>query len=184
MKKTFYEVLWSICQQEGYLQDWIDQGYLRHHESTYMWTDKIKELLGPTAVIGKLQSNVVSSELKTPIKEETKVPFSIEPNQLREFIDKFSKQNIGLAGKTTEKNNVLKKLIKFFKEYPEYNMNDVIHATDTYISSLKKQGSIQYIRECGYFIYKKVDGVDQSDLAKWCEESKNNGSSYTSHKII
>ena len=89
-----------------------------------------------------------------------------------------------MAGKTTEKNNVLKKLIKFFKEYPEYNMNDVIAATDTYVNSLKKQGSIQYIRECGYFIYKKVDGVDQSDLAKWCEESKNNGTSYTSHKII
>lgn len=180
MKKTFYEVLWSICKRENYLQNWIDQGYLRHYDSTYMWTDKIKELIDSTAVIGKLPS----TPIPVVITEEKKVPFSIEPNQLREFIDKFSKLNIGFAGKTTEKNNVLKKLIKFFKEYPEYNMNNIIEATDTYISSLKKQGSIQYIRECGYFIYKKVDGVDQSDLAKWCEESKTNGTSYTSHKII
>jgi hypothetical protein len=179
MKKTFYEVLWSICQQEGHLQQWIDQGYLRHSQSSYIWTDKIKDLLGPTAVIGKLQTSVVS----TP-PEEKKVPFSIEPNQLKEFIDKFGKQNIGLAGKTTEKNNVLRKLIKFFKEYPEYTMTDVLTATDLYINNLRKTGSLQYIRECGYFVYKKIDGVDQSDLAKWCEEGKSGGTTYSSHRVI
>lgn len=183
MKRTFYEVLWAICRQENYLQEWIDQGYLRHHDSTYMWTDKIKDLLGPTAVIGKLEvvEKVVPEEKP---KEEKKTPFSIEPNLLKDFIDKFSKQNIGLAGKTTEKNNVLRKLIKFFKEYPEYTMQDVLEATDLYIGNLKKNGSLQYIRECGYFIYKKIDGVDQSDLAKWCEERKSGGTTYSSHRIL
>ena len=69
MKKTFYEVLWAICKRENYLQEWIDQGYLRHHESTYMWTDKIKDLIGSTAVIGKLQS----TPIPVTIPEEKKI---------------------------------------------------------------------------------------------------------------
>jgi hypothetical protein len=63
-------------------------------------------------------------------------------------------------------------------------MDNVLLATDLYINNLRKTGSLQYIRECGYFIYKKVDGVDQSDLAKWCEEGKDGGTTYSSHRVL
>jgi hypothetical protein len=63
-------------------------------------------------------------------------------------------------------------------------MQDVIEATNLYIATLKKQGSIRFVRECGYFISKKIDGVDQSDLAKWCEEYKDGGQNYSSHTLL
>jgi hypothetical protein len=187
MKKTFYEVLWALCLKEGHLQEWVDQGYLKKSQLTYKWTNKTLDLLDLKMILGEKEIKDIHASTVVERSEfslEPKGPFSIDPTQLNEFIQKFSKANTGIAGKTTDKNSVLKKLIKFFKDYPEYTMNNVLKATDAYIYNLKKTGSIQYIRECGYFIYKKVDGVDQSQLAKWCEESENNGTDYTSHRII
>ena len=79
---------------------------------------------------------------------------------------------------------MVKRLIKFLNEY-DYSLDEIAKATDLYINTLKEQGSIRYIRECGYFISKKIDGVEQSDLAKWCEELKNGtGPAYNSHQIL
>ena len=89
-----------------------------------------------------------------------------------------------MSGKTTDKVSVVKRLIKFLQEY-DYTLADIAKATDLYINTLKSQGSIKFIRECGYFISKKIDGVEQSDLAKWCEELKNgSGPAYNSHQIL
>lgn len=189
MNKTFYEVLWALCYQNNQVQDWIDSGLLIRNQLTYSWTPKALEQLGFSNSIGERKApehdpiNGTASKVKEKLAD-AKVALTIEPNFLSTFINKFNKQNIGLSGKTTDKNTVLKKLIKFFKEYPDYSTNDVLEATDLYINDLRSKGSLMYIRECGYFISKKVDGVDQSDLAKWCEEKKNGGTSYTNHRIL
>jgi hypothetical protein len=51
---------------------------------------------------------------------------------------------------------------------------------------MKRSGSIKFIRNSGYFISKVIDGVQQSDLAGWCEEYRNTGSkgNYNSRGII
>lgn len=186
MKKTFYEVLWALCQKEGHLDKWVEEGLLKKSQLTWKWTQKTLDMLSLRMVLGEKEIKEIHESTKIERSEFSLKPtsLSIDPAQLTEFIQKFNRQNIGLGGKTSDKNSVLKKLIKFFKEYPEYTMENVLQATDLYIATLKRQGSIQYIRECGYFIYKKVDGIYQSDLAKWCEESANGGTPYSSHRIL
>lgn len=185
MKKTFYEVLWALCLQEGHLDRWIKEDFLKKNQLTYKWSEKTLDLLSLKMVLGEKEIKEIHNSTKVERSDfNLSTPLAIDPEKLVEFIQKFSRQNTGIGGKTTDKNSVLKKLIKFFKEYPEYTMDQVLQATDLYVATLKRQGSIQYIRECGYFIYKKIDGADQSDLAKWCEESANGGTIYTSHRIL
>ncbi len=185
MKKTFYEVLWALCLKEGHLDRWIEEGLLKKSQLTYKWSDKALDLLSLKMVLGEKEIQEIHTSTKVERSEFSLTsPLSVDPEKLVEFIQKFSRQNTGIGGKTTDKNSVLKKLIKFFKDYPEYTIEHVLQATDLYIATLKRQGSIQYIRECGYFVYKKIDGSEQSDLAKWCEESANGGTIYTSHRIL
>lgn len=182
--KGFYEILWEICQKENLIVKWVADGYIIRSRDTYFWTPKAMEEF-ECNIVGELK--IENPDLSTIELEAPKKEMSLEDNKLAEFISLFGRQNIGIAGKGTPKITVVKKLIKFFVEYPEYNMDDVIEATKLYIATLKKQGSIRFIRECGYFISKKIDGVDQSDLAKWCEEYKEGGQSftdYTSHTLL
>ena len=200
MKKTFYEILWAIAKQDKLIDKWIYEEKLLFNGTTYSWTPKALEELDADTVIGTLQINSSPAREKT-LKElfidepkhsstgnsnssSSKKDIVIPPTWLGEFISKFSAKNLGVSGKTTDKSSVVKRLIKFLSEY-DYTLDEISQATDLYISTLKQQGSIRYIRECGYFIFKKVDGVDQSDLAKWCEELKNgSGPAYTSHQIL
>jgi hypothetical protein len=204
-KKGFYEILWLMCKKENLLTKWASEGYLKKSKNTYYWTSEIYNEFNSVSV-GELKIEDVKLDLsehslelpanhpskifksKTAKEKEKEESFiQNSSNQLEEFISLFSRQNIGIAGKTTPKITVVKKLIKFFADYPDYTMTDVIEATKLYIANLKKQGSIRFIRECGYFISKKIDGVDQSDLVKWCEEYKQGGQNYTdysSHNLL
>lgn len=197
MKKTFYEVLWALAKQEKLIDKWIYEEKLLFNGTTYSWTPKVLEDTDTDKVIGNLQvSNTSIPSNEKTIKElfidevkhssinNGKKDIVIPPTWLGEFISRFSAKNLGVSGKTTDKSSVVKRLIKFLSEY-DYTLEEILQATDLYISTLKQQGSIRYIRECGYFIFKKVDGVDQSDLAKWCEELKNgSGPAYNSHQIL
>jgi hypothetical protein len=184
--KGFYEILWEICQKDNHITRWILDGYLVKSKDTFFWTPKAMQEF-ECNIVGELK--IENPDLSTiKLEKPKKAPqMSFEDNKLAEFIELFGRKNIGIPGKGTPKITVVKKLINFFNEYPEYNMDDVIGATKLYIANLKKQGSIRFIRECGYFISKKIDGVDQSDLAKWCEEYKQGGQSftdYTSHNLL
>lgn len=191
-KKSFYDILWLMVEKENLITKWIMDDYLSKSKDTFFWTPKTlnlfdSEIIGEKIIEVPLKKPELSeykleSKVKSPIDE-----FPHEQNKLEEFINLFNRKNIGLAGKTTPKITVVKKLIKFFKDYPDYNMDDVVEGTKLYIANLKKQGSIRFIRECGYFISKKIDGVDQSDLAKWCQEHKDGGQNYTdytSHNLL
>ncbi len=164
------------------IDKWIYEEKLLHNGTTYSWTPKALEDLDLSKSIGELispNSNPTPATNQTPKKE-----IVISATWLAEFVAKFSAKNLGVSGKTTDKSSVVKRLIRFISEY-DYTLEEISQATDLYISTLKSQGNIRYIRECGYFIYKKIDGVDQSDLAKWCEELKNGtGPAYNSHQIL
>ena len=182
MKKTFYEILWALAKQEKMIDKWIYEEKLLFNGTTYSWTPKALQDLDITESVGELSA---LEKLKTThINTAPNRDLSIPPTWLADFISKFSAKNLGVSGKTTDKSSVVKRLIKFLSEY-DYTLEEISQATDLYISTLKQQGSIRFIRECGYFIFKKVDGVDQSDLAKWCEELKNgSGPAYNSHQIL
>lgn len=182
MKKTFYEVLWALAKQEKMIDRWIYEEKLLFNGTTYSWTPKALHDLDVTESVGELSA--IEKLKTTHINTAPNRDLSIPPTWLADFISKFSAKNLGVSGKTTDKSSVVKRLIKFLSEY-DYTLEEISQATDLYISTLKQQGSIKFIRECGYFIFKKVDGVDQSDLAKWCEELKNGtGPAYNSHQIL
>jgi hypothetical protein len=166
------------------IDKWIYEEKLLNNGTTFSWTPKALAELDVDQVISALKiarhSDATSTiTIKKPV-EQPEIPIT----WLTEFISKFNSKNLGVSGKTTDKVSVVKRLIKFLGEY-DYSLEDIAKATDLYIDTLKKQGSIRYVRECGYFIFKKIDGVDQSDLAKWCEELKNgSGPAYNSHQIL
>ena len=182
MKKTFYEILWALAKQEKMIDKWIYEEKLLFNGTTYSWTPKALQDLDITESVGELSA--IEKLKTTHINTAPNRDLSIPPTWLADFISKFSAKNLGVPGKTTDKSSVVKRLIKFLSDY-DYTLEEISQATDLYISTLKQQGSIRFIRECGYFIFKKVDGVDQSDLAKWCEELKNgSGPAYNSHQIL
>ena len=77
-------------------------------------------------------------------------------------------------------------MTKFIQKF-KFTKEEILGATDLYIDTLRRKGSLNYVRECGYFIFKRIDGIDQSDLANWCEQFKDNGNqstNYSSRNII
>ena len=183
-EKSFYEVLWSLCLKEGLIDQWQQQGYLILNDRTFSWTPKVQTKLEIHRIIGELRAGRTSNK-------EVKKEIEITQEFLLEFVTKFSAKSLGFSGKTTDQKTVTKKLQKFFLEY-DYTTEEILTATDACINSLRKQGNLKYIRECGYFVYKKIDGVEQSDLAKWCELVRENRNSnggddlgnYTSHRNL
>ena len=163
------------------IDKWIYEEKLLNNGTTFSWTPKALTELDVDQVVSGLKVARHSDPIIVKTKvEQPEIPMT----WLSDFISKFSAKNLGVSGKTTDKVTVVKRLIKFLSEH-SYTLEEIAQATDLYIDTLKRQGSIRYIRECGYFISKKIDGVDQSDLAKWCEELKNgSGPAYNSHQII
>lgn len=182
MKKTFYEILWDLCEDRGLIDEWKLSGLLLHNDSRYAWHPDVAEVLNQDIeVIGSIGED--KKEI-TPTLKKTKEDDSLL-DWIDDFRNKFSKKNLGVLGKTTDLKTVNKKLKKFLKEY-DYTKDEILGATDLYVNTMKSKGSINYIRDCGYFIYKRIDGIDQSDLANFCEEYRQNGSSggYNSRTIL
>ena len=184
MKKTFYEILWEMCEHEGLTSKWKQEKLLLENDSRIVWSPKVEEIIGegfiPVGGLPKPESEpTVLPKLK---KKEPEADIEWVP----EFIAKFSAKQIGVTGKTNGVDTVQAKMKKFLTKY-KFTKEEIMGATDLYIDSLRKKGSIMYIRECGYFISKKIDGIDQSDLAHWCQQFRDNGNQsglYTSRNLI
>ena len=177
MKKTFYEILWSLIEKDGIKDKWIEEGLLIATKNTYSWSPKALDLLRLEASIGELK---VDDQVKLSPKARVVVDLS----WIEDYVCKFSHKKIGIAGKATDKKTVLKKMEKFMLEY-EYSVEEILGATDLYVDNLLTSKNINFIQECGYFISKVIDGVVTSNLAKWCEEYRNGGAKrYTSHNIL
>lgn len=190
MKKTFYEILWEMCEAHELIEDWIKKGYLIYSNSRYVWHPDVLFFLGQQEdieIVGKLvqETKQVEDLTNEVLKGKKKVNYDSPIDWIDSFRDKFSSKNLGVTGKTTDIKTVTRKMNMFLEEY-DYTKDEILSATDLYINTLKKNGSINYVRGCGYFIYKKIDGVNQSDLANYCEEFRNNGSraSYNSRTIL
>jgi len=203
MKRTFYEILWAVCDVEGRIDDWVKGGILLTNGQKYSWHPSVIDLCDASEVIGELVIDKTPkvSEEKAEKFRKTKSPelpdkvirtkkedahIAAANEWIDEFIEKFSAASLGISGKSTGRPSVIKRMAKFLAEY-DYTKEEILGATDLCINTLKKQGSIKYIRECIYFISKKIDGVDVSDLAKWCEEFRNNGgkkNDYNSRTIL
>lgn len=184
-KRTFYDVLWALCEKEGLVAKWKEIGLLIESNSKFSWHPNTGSYLGEeTQIVGAL---TVNEDKQTSVSiPKAKAPKVLEEIPwLEEFAQKFSRQNLGFSGKVTDKKTTLEKMHKFLQTY-DYTKEEILAATDMYIESLKRSGSINYIRNSGYFISKIIDGVQQSDLASWCEEYRNTGSkgNYNSRSII
>lgn len=195
MKKTFYEILWSLADKEGLVDKWKEDGILAENKLTYSWTPKALEKLGLSGSIGNLVLKQDSDSLPnsesfnlSPVsaKKETKSKAGEEAtlDWIDDYMFKFSQTKIGIPGKAGDKKGVTKKMIKFLKEY-DYTQQEILAATDLYIRNLMESKNIRFIQECGYFISKTTEGVQKSNLATWCEEvRKGGGKRYTSHNVL
>lgn len=186
MKKTFYDVLWALCEKEGLIAKWKEEGLLLDSNSKYSWHPNVNFKLGEEdmQVVGAL--TVDEHKLTKVDLPKTKTPKVYEDILwLDEFSKKFNRQSIGFSGKVSDRKSTLEKMHKFLEKY-DYTKEEILAATDMYIDSMKRSNSIKFIRNSGYFISKVIDGVQQSDLASWCEEYRNTGSkgNYTSRNII
>lgn len=187
MRKTFYDVLWALCETKGLLAEWREEGLLLYSNSKYSWSPRVNEILNSEEL--KIVSSLLipeqpTEEIVQPTTKKTPKVFA-EIEWLEQFAEKFSRKNLGFSGKVTDKKTTLQKMHKFLETY-DYTKDEILAATDMYIDSLKRSGSIKFIRTSGYFISKIIDGVQQSDLASWCEEYRNTGSkgNYNSRGII
>lgn len=147
MKLTFYEVLWKILLKEQKIQEWVALGLLVKKDNEWYWTPEALE----------------------SVDVEKALSLITEFDWLETFIEKFSRKNIGIVGKTSSVKQVGEKMERFVKEY-NFDKETILGATDMYIRHWKKQGSPQFIRQAHYFIYKRTErGSETSDLATWCE---------------
>lgn len=189
MKKTFYEILWELCDHYGLVEEWKESGVLLHSNSRFAWSPLVNTVLGSDAeIVGKLKEDTKELEdYDKNLRSKTKTRKTYEEpiEWIDKFRDKFSSKNLGVTGKTTDIKTVTKKMNMFLEDY-DYTQEEILGATDLYIKTLKNSGSINYVRGCGYFISKKIDGINQSDLAAYCELYRNGGDSkgYNSRTIL
>lgn len=169
--------MWSLLEKQGILQQWFDEGLLVTKKNTTFWTPKALELLGLEESIG----GVKLSDEEPKKKARTVAVPTID--WIEEFAEKFSVKNIGVAGKGGNIKAITKKMQQFLLEY-DYTKEEILTGVDLYLSNLKRSNNMTYVQEAHYFISKIHNGVLVSNLAKWCDEGKNNNKRYTSHTIL
>jgi len=134
-----------------------------YSNSKYSWSPKVNQILEAEElkIVGSLPVEEVEVE-EQPVPTPTEPILKRTPKTfadipwIEEFAQKFSRQNLGFSGKVTDKKTTLQKMHKFLET------------------------------NSGYFISKVIDGVQQSDLASWCEEYRSTGNkgNYNSRSII
>lgn len=109
--------------------------------------------------------NVTGVKLKkfiTPIGEES----------LDELVKIIRKRFEGLRPYSMgDKHDLKRKLVRFFKEYPEYTVQDILQATDHYLENTNPV----FIRRANYFVYKIIGKSERSDLLNCLSELKEQG---------
>lgn len=163
-KKSFYDALWLLCQKEGLVDRWIEEGLIGKSKNTFYFTPAAKERLDINEIIGK----------KVEVEDFTWVA---------DYNECFDKKSVGVSGKKTELGAVMGKMAQFCKKY-DYTPEEIVTATQVYVKYAMENYGADKLQESHYFISKKIDGVDVSNLAKWCEEMRTNGKQYTSRRVL
>lgn len=84
---------------------------------------------------------------KTILNEKVKIEDDVD-----RYREVFSKEKSGYIGKMGSKQGCIKKLKKFFKVHPEYDMNDVIKAGEFYVKNHVEISG--FLQQADYFIEK------------------------------
>lgn len=69
--------------------------------------------------------------------------------------------------------DVLASMKEFFRKFPEYRKEDVMRATELYISKTEPE----YLKNSNSFIFEGEGGARKSILLGWCEQIRSSGSS-------
>jgi len=112
--------------------------------------------------------NVVIKEKPgvTILSEMKNVALEIK-DWIEEYRDLFKGLKPGVMG---DKNACLNKMVRFFKEYPEYANKDIIlKATQNYIQ-VEAHQNYKFLQKADYFIFKLVGKEETSRLASFCGE--------------
>ena len=174
--------MWSLLEKQGILQQWYDEGLLVTKKNITFWTPKALELLGLEESIGGV--NLSNQEPKETARVVTSSVVVGLLEWINEFAIKFSVKNIGVAGKGGNIKAITKKMQLFLTEY-DYTKEEILNAVDLYLDNLKRANNMTYVQEAHYFISKIHNGVQISNLSKWCDEARNgNTKRYTSHTLL
>lgn len=115
------------------------------------------------------QGKKVVYEIKSTFKEKvTAETFLKSDPDFISFIEQYNSifpDNTQRALRCKEA-QLIPRMIKFRKEYPEYSKDTILQATRAYINA--QGGNYTYTRNALYFIYKGVGSDKVSDLANYC----------------
>jgi predicted transcriptional regulator len=117
----------------------------------------------------------VIAEIKKDIqidKKQTVSKFTKEVETwIQEYRDLFKNTKIGAIG---DPKSCVKKMARFFDEYPDYADKDLIFkATQKYINS-EATSNYKYLQRADYFIYKLTGKEEVSRLASFCSDIEEN----------
>lgn len=81
-----------------------------------------------------------------------------------EWLPMYAKINPARAGSSIE---AIKKMQQFFAKFPQYRKEDVLKATQNYLSTIKNG---EYLLGSNNFILTKDGAIEKSELLGWCEK--------------
>lgn len=112
-------------------------------------------------LIGKL------ADFCLDIKDNSKKAVAYNIDWIQDWLNIFPKGvKTGPKLVRSDKSGCLKKMLKFRKEYPEYDVTLIFKATENYVEELA-ENDYMYMKAATYFIDKKDEG---SELAARCED--------------
>ena len=93
--------------------------------------------------------------------------------RIAEYISIWPTQKLP-SGKYARGNakNIEENFMWFFQEYPDYNWDTILEATEKYVEEYRLK-NYEYMRTAMYFIKKLKDGTSESELANYCDIALN-----------
>lgn len=141
------ENFYKLCQSLGIIDQLIESGFM----------------LDPKTISNRGAEQLIKANLVDT------------PTFADKFREKFSKNNLGVAGKKGDPHSIVNKLKRFVVQY-EYPEETILKAVDAYL--MENQMKPQYIMKASNFVFKRQGFKDEeiSELAVWCDEVDNDDS--------
>ena len=112
---------------------------------------------------------------KIILLQKTVSLFKEKVDEVEKFVEDyrmiFHRSNInGVIGKMGNAKACRERLLKFMKEYPEYDKEIILKAVSLYVESERYNSNFKYLQKAHYVISKANDGrIKDSRLAEYCE---------------
>lgn len=161
-KKAYYEKyhlnndrLADILEYKNLIkiQDISDQGI------NFILRQKATDILNNLTVEVDIK---VDNKLK--IKKSSRIINENIDNNVELFRNKWKGLKLGSMGSPKSCKD---KLVRWMKENPKYNIEDILKAADAYINSLN---DFTYLQQADYFIFKKEGKEESSRLSAFIDE--------------